>query len=68
MVDQKLKGFLSDKDKSSNHGLSCSQTAKQKRMIDLHILAHHLQQRLRSYEDPYVYGEIDGRQRQIQDQ
>ena len=52
MTDQKLKGFLGAKDKSSNHGLSCSQTAKQKHIIDLHILAYHLQQRLRLYEDP----------------
>ena len=52
MVDQKLKGFPSAKDKSYNHGSSCSQTAKKKRIIDLEILVQHLQQHLRLYEDP----------------
>ena len=49
--DQKLKGFLGAEYKSYNHGSSCSQTAKQKRIIDLEILAQHLQQCLRLYKD-----------------
>ena len=52
MADHKLKGFLGAKYKSCNHGSSCLQTAKKKRMIDLKILAQHLQQHLRLYDDP----------------
>ena len=52
MVDQMLKGFIGAKDKSYNHGLSCSQTGKQKHIIDLEIVAQHLQQNLKLYEDP----------------
>ena len=52
MVNHKLKGFLFAKEKSYNHGSSCLQTSKQKRIIDLEILAQHLQQRSWLYEDP----------------
>ena len=52
MAKHKLKDFLGAKDKSNNHSSSSSQTTKQKRIIDLEILALHLQQRLRLYEDP----------------
>ena len=37
---------------SYNHGSRCSQTAKQKRIIDLKIHAQHLQQCLRLCENP----------------
>ena len=52
MANHKLKGFLFVKDKSYNYGSSCLQTSKQKHIIDLEILAQHLQQRLRLYENP----------------
>ena len=51
MADHKLKGVLGAKDKSSNHGSSSSKSTKEKHIIDLEILAQHLQQRLRLYED-----------------
>ena len=52
MANQKLKGVLGTRGKSSSLGTSCSQTAKRKRITDLEILARHLQHRLRLYEDP----------------
>ena len=52
MSDHKLNGFLGAKDKSYNHGSNFSQIAKQNHIIDLEILAQHLQKRLRLYEDP----------------
>ena len=51
MADQNLRAVLGSKYKSYNYGSSCSQTAKQKRIVDLETLAQHLQQRLRLYED-----------------
>ena len=48
MADQNLIGVLGSKYKSYSHG---SRSTKQKRIIDLEILAQHLQRRLRLYED-----------------
>ena len=52
MADHNLRGVLSSKYKSYSHGSSSSRSTKQKRIIDLQILAQHLQQHLRLYEDP----------------
>ena len=51
VVDQKLKGLLSARDKRSSHGLNCSLAMEEKRIDDLEILAHHLQKGLGHYED-----------------
>ena len=51
MADQNLKGVLGSKYKSYSHGSSSSRSTKQKRIIDLEILAQHLQRHLRLYED-----------------
>ena len=51
MADQNLKGVLGSKYKSYSHGSSSSRSTKQKRIIDLEILAQHLQRCLRLYED-----------------
>ena len=51
MADQNLRGVLGSEYKSHNYGSSCSQTSKQKHIVDLETLTQHLQQRLRLYED-----------------
>ena len=51
MGDHKLKGVLGVRDKSSTHGLSRSLAIEEKRIVYLEILAQHLQQCLRLYED-----------------
>ena len=51
MVDHKLKGVLGIRDKSSTHGLSRSLAMEEKHIVDLEILAQHLQQCLRLYKD-----------------
>ena len=51
MANQNLRGILGSKYKSYNYGSSCSQTAKKKHIANLEILAQHLQQHLRFYED-----------------
>ena len=51
MADQNLKGILGSKHKNYSHGSSSSRSTKQKCLIDLEILAQHLQRCLRLYED-----------------
>ena len=51
MVDHKLKGVLGARDKISRHGLSRSLAMEEKSIVDLEILAQHLQQCLRLYKD-----------------
>ena len=60
MANPKLTGVLDNEGKSSSHDSSGSHSPRQKRITDLEILAHRLQNHLRFHKDPMVIEDLVG--------